>query len=397
MGTRFTERGVAAIKPPEKKVEIADALVVGLYLYVTPGGAKSWCVRYRFEGRPRRLGLGKWPAIDVATARDLARAALQKVAKGTDPAAPVEKDETTVADLWAAYCRRHVDPHLRERTAAEYKAMMDKHVLPQWGGRDVRAIQRRDVNALAMAMEKKGLGARRNRVLSLVRTFFSWCERQEFIDANPAANVQPAVPERPRQRLLSDAELAAIWRASLAMGTTGAFVRFLMLTACRRSEAAGARWCEIDLAARRWIIPADKAKNHRQHVIHLAEPTAALLEGLPRFAGTDYVFSTNGRSPISGFGKIKARLDKLMADTEAHPLAPWVAHDFRRAFSSGLARMGMPLQVAERCLSHASGSLQGVAGIYNVHSYEDEMRAAWIAWADHLVAIAAADDGRAAA
>lgn len=308
--SRLTDRAVAAIKPPEKRCEIPDGLVVGLYLALTPAGSKTWCVRYRHQGRTRRLGLGAYPGVALATARDLARDALDKVARGIDPAARQERRVDTVASVYTDFHRRHVLPNLSPRSVENYDSAFRLHVLPAWGDKPIADIGRRDVNALLFDLEEKGLGVRRNRVLALVRAFLGWAAREEVIPVNPAASVRPPVVERPRQRLLTDEELGVFWRAAGAMGVTGAFVRFLLLTGCRRSEAAEATWGEIEGAT--WTIPEGRAKNGRRHVVHLAEPTRALLDDLPRFAGTDAVFSTTGRGGLAGFNKVKARLDRAV-------------------------------------------------------------------------------------
>jgi integrase len=156
----------------------------------------------------------------------------------------------------------------------------------------------------------------------------------------------------------------------------------LILTGARRSEVAGMTWSEIDTASRVWTLPAVRAKNSTEYQIPLSDSAVQILQALPRIAGSDIVFTLSGRVPIRGFHNVKTRIDDLMP---AGP--PWTLHDLRRSFASGCARLGIAIHIVEAALNRKSGSIRGIAAIYNRYSYDTEKRAAMQTWARHVEAI----------
>ena len=157
--------------------------------------------------------------------------------------------------------------------------------------------------------------------------------------------------------------------------------QLLLATGCRRNEISDMKWSEVDLKARVFTLPAFRSKNGLAHRIYLNDPALAILKAIPRIDGCAHVFSTDGENASSGFSKSKAKLDK---DTK---LKGYTLHDLRRTMASGLAALGFSQTVAEKVLNHASGTLSGVAGIYNRYSYETEMRRAWEAWGSKVAAL----------
>jgi integrase len=126
-------------------------------------------------------------------------------------------------------------------------------------------------------------------------------------------------------------------------------------------------------------IPAARSKNRRQHTVPLSPQAMEIINGLPRFSGSKFVFSA-GKTAASGFSSAKERLDKFIARDNGEAIAPWIMHNFRRGTATGLAGLGINLPVIERCLNHVSGSFGGIVSIYQKHSFADEMRAAMDAW-----------------
>jgi integrase len=152
----------------------------------------------------------------------------------------------------------------------------------------------------------------------------------------------------------------------------------LVLTDQRRSEVAEMKWSEIDLHKHVWTIPAERSKNGQCHEVPLSTAARDLLKSLPRFIASDYVFTTTGRSPVSGFGRVKHRLD------QASGICDWRVHDLRRTVASGMARLGVAPHVVEKVLNHRSGIISGVAAVYNRYAYEKEKRDAMDSWAVYL-------------
>jgi integrase len=185
--------------------------------------------------------------------------------------------------------------------------------------------------------------------------------------------------EKSRDRILTDQELRAVWQAAGQMGVYGALVRLLALTGQRRGEIAGLTWSEIDLGKRLISLPRDRVKNDRPHEVPLSPQAATLIEALPRFSER-YVFSL-GSVPIGGFGKYKAKLDKLCG------VENFTLHDLRRTCASGMARLGVGLPVIEKVLNHVIGSFAGVVGIYQRHDFAGEKRKALELWGAHVAAV----------
>jgi integrase len=153
------------------------------------------------------------------------------------------------------------------------------------------------------------------------------------------------------------------------------------------------RWSEVDLEARLWTLPGDRAKNHRTHVVPLAEPVHAIVAAQARRAGADgklrdLIFGS-GEGPFSGWSNCKEILDRRIAEMAGQPLTPWVVHDLRRTFSTCLHDdLGIAPHIVEACLNHISGHRGGVAGRYNKAEYLNEKRQALAMWAETLLALA---------
>lgn len=416
MAKALTTRTVEQAKPGASRREVPDGLLSGLFLVVQPSGAKSWAVRYRHQGKPRKLTLGGYPLLGLADARAAAAAKLRAVATGADPAADKQaakraaaeeedRDRDLVGNVVATFVERHARKRNRTWKAAAW--YFGKHVLPVWGERRIGEITRRDVLELIDGIAERGTGTNANRVLAHVRKLFSWCVERDIIAISPAAGVKAPAPERSRDRVLTDDELRWFWRACEGAGYPfGPLAKVLLLTGQRRGEVAASTWREFDLAGRIWTIPAARAKNDQEHHVFLADAVVDILASLPRIAGKGYLFTTTGETPVSGWSRAKAVLDRHMLaagreeavergdDPEAVEIPEWTLHDLRRTAASGMARLGFPVHVVEAVLNHRSGTIRGVAKVYNRYSYEPERRAALEAWARHVTALVADEPAR---
>ena len=392
----------AMVADPVARQEVPDGGVQGLYLVIQPSGAKSWAVRYRHEGRPRKMTLGGFPAVGLASARRKAESALEAVALGEDPAAAAmaEKaakkaeeanpDRDLVKTIVADFLKRHAS---RNRSGDETARIFARNVLPSWGERRLDEITRRDVIELLDAVVDRGAPVAANRTLAAVRKLFNWAVSRDVLGASPCAGVKPPATETSRDRILSDAELRWFWRATIRMRWPfGPLFRLLLLTAQRRDEVGGMAWAELSGAV--WTIPAERAKNGKAHAVPLSAAAVAEIEALPHMGSLDgLVFTWTAETPVSGYSRAKRRLDALMvAEAQAEgerieAIPHWVLHDLRRTAASGMARCGVQLPTVERLLNHTSGSFGGVAGVYQRHTYADEMRGAVERWAAHVRAV----------
>jgi integrase len=384
----LTVKAIENFKPGATRREIPDGDVRGLYLQIFPSGKASWAFRYRSSGRTRKLTIGASPEIGLKDARDLARAAHLQIASGVDPAAAKQAARTNavalpardmVEKVAAQFLARHVK-NLAAATRREAGRIFAKEILPAFRGRRLSEIKRPDVIEWLDAIVDRPAPIAANRALSWLKGLCNFAVERGVLDVSPIAAIKPPAVETARDRVLSDDELKAVWEAADALEPVYAgFVELLILTGQRLREVSELRWAEIDLENRVWLLPRERAKNGVEHSIPLSDQVVGILKRLPRIAGSDFVFTLNGRNPIRGTDMVKRRIDRL-----APPMPPWVLHDLRRTVASGMARLGVNLPVIEKLLNHVSGSFAGIVGVYQRHSFADEKRAAMAAWAQHV-------------
>jgi integrase len=376
----LTVRTVETARSGKARREIPDAHMPGLYLVVQPSGTKSWAVRYRHNGQTRKHTLGTYPAVDLKAARTLGGKALRTAAEGRDPgrekaqARSAQRD--TIERVSAQFIERHCRRANRPRTAQETERLLRLHVLPRWRGRIVHEITRRDVLDMLDRIVDGGAPIAANRALAAVRKMFNWAVARDIIAISPCAGVKPPTTERSRDRVLSDGELRAVWLAADEMRWPfGSLVQLLILTGQRRDEVARITWDELDLEQKLWTLPRERVKNDEAHEVPLSRKAISIISAMPRL-GDRFVFTTNGKSPSSGYSKGKRRLDALLPPD----MPSWRLHDLRRTVASGMARLGINLPVIEKVLNHASGSFAGIVGVYQRHTFANEKRKALEAW-----------------
>jgi integrase len=258
-----------------------------------------------------------------------------------------------------------------------------------------RILAREEV-ALLDGIADRGSPVQANRTLARLKTLFKWALDEELIPADPTARVRKVVKEAARDRTLSDDEIRLFWAGCDRLGWPfGPMYQLLLLTAQRRDEVGGVERPEIDIERRLWTIPREKAKNDRTHEVHLSSLAVEILKGLPTI-GDRYVLTTSGDRPVSGFSKSKDRLDRHMLDLLCAELVEaakdpdrakiddWILHDLRRTAATGMAKLNIAPHVVDKILNHVSGTIRGVAAVYNRHAYLDERRAALEAWSRHV-------------
>ena len=380
--------------PPGKRDQLVfDGRQRGLAVRVTSTGGKTYLAQYTIAGQKRRVPLGSCEAISLASAREAAEAVMGEVAKGSDPAAErkeqaararadAERDRLTLAvliDTWAnLHLARRRTSYAAEATRA-LRVAFTSHL-----SKPAEALSRAQVVRVLDRMQVAGRLALANRVAAYGRACFSWHLRRGALIENPFATLPP-IGERPkRERVLSDTELAAIWRAAEATPAPfGHFVRIAILTGQRKSEIASMAWDEVSDDFDTWTVPAARSKNGKPHLVPLAEPVCAILRGLPRSG--KLVLPGDTARAFQGWSHAKAKLNV------AAGISDWRIHDLRRTLATGLQRLGVRLEVTESVLGHIAGSRAGIIGIYQRHEWAGEKRAALEAWTSHLTAII---DGR---
>lgn len=410
---RLTEAFVeSATCPPGKKDRlIFDRDLPGFGLRVSANGSKVFIVQYNAAGRKRRMPIGAFGTVTPDKARRHAKALLGLAAAGRDPYAE-RKTEAAAA----------LAMELAEKAAAAEAAYTVRHLIRDW--QDAREGDRRPtyLKLAAAAMKRhfaawldrpassitsaeavRGLdrikrdigGTAANRTLSYGRAAYSWAVKRHSLQSNPFAGMEAPSRERPRDRVLTAEEVGAIWNAAPEVPKPyGDFIRFLLLTLQRREEVAGMRWDELSPARDTWTIPKERAKNGRAHIVHLAQPAQEILRARTKRKDCPFVFPAESGKAASAFSLAKRRLEAAMAkaheeDGQRPVPKDWTLHDFRRAGVTSLAGMGFAPHVCDRLLNHITGSIQGVAAVYQRQEFLAERKAALDAWAAHVVAAGA--------
>jgi integrase len=394
----------------DQRKEIADPGKPGLYLVIQPSGKKSWAVRYRrlSDKAPRKFTLDGFPSLGIA--RKLAQKVLDEVAEGKVPAAQKQIDKRVAqdresdefADVVVRFIERDQKPNrtwketarilgLRENDAGELEKIRDgirDGITDKWGKRPIGEIQKREIIDLLDGIAEDA-PVMANRTLAALKRLFNWTLEKAILTASPCAGLAPPGGENSRRRVLSDEEIALFWSACDKLDYPfGPASKLLLLTGARRSEVGEMTRGEVK--GDTWTIPRSRSKNNEPHTVPLSSAALEVLGTVKKIKGErGYIFTTTGDTPVSGWSKAKREIDELMlaAAKEKDPKAEieaWRLHDLRRTVASGMARLGIRLEVIEKCLNHVSGSFAGVTGVYQLHSFEKEKREALAKWAEHV-------------
>jgi integrase len=383
MAKKLTDIAVKNMKPTGTPREIPDGGARGLYLLMGRTGTKSYIVRFRHKGKPKKLTIGRADAITLAEARKAAADAMAKVAHGIDPAAEkqdAKREQRAIdADTFqfiAEDYQKRVGSKLRSGHAQ--MLMLRRAVFPIIGDRPISMIRRKEIVRMLDRIEDERGPVSADRSLALISVIMNYHARRDdtFIVPLVRGMGRSKPHERARKRVLSDDELRAFWKCTAEMGPFGALMRFLVLTASRRNEAASMQWSEIKDG--HWTCPKERSKNKIEIVRPLSAASLGVLVGQPQVEGNPYIFS-HGRGPIANFSKPKRLIDAAMiaelrkTDPQA-TMEQWQIHDVRRTAATLMGRAEVPHEHIERCLAHV---IPGVAGVYQRHKYLPQMQMAY--------------------
>jgi integrase len=386
---KLTKTAVTSLKLAAGKAEHFewDDDLPGFGVRLRGGGAR-WVVQYRVGSQQRRESLGDVRKVAVEDARKIARNRFARVELGSDPMAEKKKARAVAAAskmTLEAAAERYLAAKQHAVRPATLKAAR-LHLGTHWkslASHPIDTIKRVDVAARLQEIISEHGRTSAGRARSNLSALFGWSMREGLCEANPViATNDPEEGIAPRDRVLSDRELAAVWRAC-ENDDFGRIVKLLILTGCRREEIGGLRWSEIDLDAGIMTIPGERTKNHR--ALSLTLPPAALdiLRSAPVRAGREFAFGERGGS-FSAWSYATKAMHVRIITAEGKPLPHWTLHDLRRTFRTGLGRLGVAPHVAERVVNHVKG---GVEAIYDRYRYEGEITAALALWADHVASI----------
>jgi integrase len=404
---RISKRSVDALPiPVSGDAYHWDETLKGFGVRVTPRGVRSYVIQYRLKGRPaRRMTLGMHGSPwTPEKARIEAERLLFVVKQGTDPAEEAKRRVTDARNLaFSDYVNRFADRCLKEEWPDswwEAKRTLERHVVPHLKRRAVTEVTAQDVRAVIEPIREKRALAR--KVWAVLSRLLSWAVEEQDLPpaANPMLGLKPPPKPKDRNRILNEDELIAVWRASFELNDPfGPYVRLLIATLQRRCDVSDADWKEFDRERLVWINPG-RIKNDAHHLLPLNSVAIAELESLG-WRERGLLFSTTGKTPISGFSRMKRQLDRHMLPIlqelaakhaaasyqkpELVALEPWTLHDLRRTGSSMLQRLGIPIEVADKCLSHKFGEeAKGSRKPYFVWKYEPEKRQAMDRWGEYL-------------
>jgi integrase len=396
--SNLTAISIEKLRPPAAgQVEHYDRRLPGFGLRLSYNGGKSWFVMTRLHGRLIRVTLGSYPGLSLADARDEARKTTRLTSEGKDPRLlrseakrkRVEEQHNTFAACATEFIAKHTERRLRPSTQREYLRILTGHDTREWRNKPVAQITKRDVLNVLETMEQRGSPGAAKRALAYLRKFFKWCTERDVIATAPTDRVPRSHPEVKRDRVLSTEELRYVVRAVNEDATIfGRVILLLLLTGQRRAEVAGLRWAELpnlDAEDPVWEIPGERTKNKQFHLVPLSAQVQRIICEMPRVG--PLVFTTTQATPVSGFGKAKARIDRRIEEIRRAsgiaPMAAWTLHDLRRTMVTVMnERLGVPPHVVEAVVNHASGLAKaGVAGVYNRALYLDDRRKALESWA----------------
>ena len=389
---RVTDDAIKRAPRPEKgQAFLWDDLVSGFGVRLTPTRA-AYVVQWREPGgsKKRETLRGRWPELPAVKAREEARARLAQVVanSATLSGQPLRiamrgwYERQSEISTWRPRYRAKVDAIIKTYVEGDENALVRltpaaRKAIDDLGRKPVIAVTRSDVLRVVDNI-KRGTG---EQVMAMLSSFYNWAYDRGTEVVNPARNrLRVTGGRRVRTRKLTDDELVTVWRA-LEIEGDPALTCFAVLayTGCRRREATGMRWAELDLDGARWTLPPERRKtgnrDREPFTIHLHPALVTMLRQQPILDGSPFVFwGRRDKRPYDFHHALMQRLAKI-------PIPEWRFHDVRRTVRSGMAALGVPQVVAELCLGHVAKP--GLVGVYDQHDYAAEMQSAWQQWGDH--------------
>jgi integrase len=387
---KIDAKTIAALMLPAGKTDHIewDEDLTGFGLRLRQGGRRTWIVQYRASGRTRRTTIGSAEKVSPAQARDAARKLLARIELGGDPQGERDAKRAQAAITFRSVVASYLDAKQSELRPMSHRLAQLYLTGPYFSALQplpITGIKRSDVAAAIRAIVRSHSTSTAAAARRRLSAFFTWVIAEGLLGdgANPVdGSHRPADPVS-RERVLTDSEVVAIWKAC-GDDDYGRIIRLLALTGARRQEVGGIAASELDLDAGTWTLPAARSKNHRAHAIALPAPALEILKSVPR-GEHDHLFGPwweNDKGFTSwSYGKVE--LDRRLAGA----VRQWRVHDIRRTVATGMADIGIEPHVVEACLNHYSGHRKGPAGVYNRSKYERAVAAALVRWNEHLLAL----------
>lgn len=396
--TKLTNENVRSLPAgPKGDMLYADADakqgVPGLYLRVRKSGSRTFVIQWRQGSSQRRSTVGKAGVLTLDEARKKARKLLVGIDEGNDPVAAKARAKVSDKLLFEGVAKEYLEARqsdMKTSSLDQCRRHLQLYFKP-FNRLAIGKIDRALIASELRTIAKARGPVQADRSRSTLSALYGWCIGEGYVDNNPVIGTNRVAAGVSRDRVLSDAELVAVWKA-LPAGEYGRIVKLLMLTLQRRDEVAGLNASELvgvdDPAAALISLPKDRTKNSRPHEVPLSAQALAVLLDQPLREGRERIFG-EGKNGFSGFSRSKERLDKALGEE----FMPWTLHDLRRTGATRMADLGVQPHIIEAVLNHVSGHKAGVAGIYNRSTYADEKRAALDLWGSYVATLLARADG----
>lgn len=342
---KLTNSRVRDLKPAAKARLVYDSVVTGFCVVVTPAGSKSWYWYGWQNGRPRRIRIGGFPAMNADTARQEARAAIGDVARGVNISERKHAGRRTVATMVEAWVRLHAKPK-GLKTLPKLERVYEQHIKGAIGSMPIAAVRREHVAELLTAIQGDQQVGSARRAHDLLSSAFSLAVKLGWIEFNPMSRLpRPDVP--PRERYLRQDEAVKFLEAVHALRNPTARDFFLLCvhTGARNGNVASMAWSEID--GDRWVIPATKAKRKKQMIIPLTEEARRIINGRQ---GNRSMWVLPGRSRDGHYKDAKAAMRSLRKRSGLENLR---THDLRRTLATWMGKEGSSVKLAAAALGHS--------------------------------------------
>ncbi|MGA7327335.1 MAG: tyrosine-type recombinase/integrase [Rhodomicrobium sp.] len=392
---RLVDELIADAKSAGKALYRWDETLTGFGVLATRTGAASYFIEYRLGGRSapnRRFSIGKHGTLTPDEARRSAKELLGKVAAGRDVAAEKRDGQRKLATgNFKEVAERYLSLSGNgNKSWPETRRLIEFDAIPVLGKKPMAAITRGDVASLLDKVSLRSPSVAR-ALFAALRPMFRWATDRSIIEQNPILDLKGPPPVAKRRRTLDENELIAFWRAASLLDWPFCPVyRLLLLTGQRREEVAGMRWDELDLDKGIWRLPSkeeyqpQRTKNGEEHFVDLSPQALLILKGILG-ERRGLVFTTTGETPVSGFSKVKMRLDKLMSKELGVPMRLWRTHDLRRTLSTMMAEhLDIDEGVIDRIQNHITGTRDGLKGVYQQQQYRDKRRRALLDWGAYV-------------
>jgi integrase len=387
---------IRSIKPPASgTVDYFDDLTPGLSLRVTANGVRTWTVFYRDKNaRQKRFTLGRYPAVKLVDARELARNAQRRVAHGGDPV--VDKRAAREVLTFGGLAQKYLDDYakLNKKSWEEDERQLNADLLPKWKSRPTAEIKAEDLLAILNAKVRNGSPVAANRLRALVSRIFTFGTDQRLVPAaaNPVIGVKKPTKESSRDRVLTESEIRRIWDACDTQNPyVSAWFRLRLVTAQRGGELLQMRWSDVDEESHFWTIPAEFVKNAHGHRVYLNELARKVLATVPRDDKSVWAFPKSFMGDYKHVGRRLAQSTRANIiiegnqNTRGRDKADIRGHDLRRTAASLMASRGVPRFVISRILNHSEE--KDITSVYDRYGYDAEKKAAMDLWNRLLIAI----------